>query len=328
MSANKPIASLSLDLDNQWSYMQIHGDAGWESFPSYLDIFVPYVLEVLDDLDLRITFFIVGQDAALEKNREYLREIVRRGHEVGNHSFRHESWLHTYSREELEEEVARAETHIERATGQRPTGFRGPGFSWSPALLEVLAGRGYRYDASTLPTYIGPLARLYYFWTADLSPEEKATRKKLFGTFRDGLRPVKPYYWQLNNRQTMLEVPVTTIPVIKTPFHFSYLLYLSGFSMTLADTYLDLAIRLCKLTGTRPSYLLHPLDLIGGDEMPALRFFPGMDIPSERKIEVFRRVIGRLSRSFRLVNMSEHVGQLSREQLAVRPVQKNGRFEV
>ena len=27
-------ASLSLDLDNQWSYMKTHGDDGWESYPS------------------------------------------------------------------------------------------------------------------------------------------------------------------------------------------------------------------------------------------------------------------------------------------------------
>ena len=40
--------------------------------------------------------------------------------------------------------------------GRRPIGFPGPGFSWSPDLLEVLAERGYRYDASTLPTYLGP----------------------------------------------------------------------------------------------------------------------------------------------------------------------------
>ena len=37
----KPIASFSLDLDNKWSYMKTHGDAGWESFPSYLDCIVP-----------------------------------------------------------------------------------------------------------------------------------------------------------------------------------------------------------------------------------------------------------------------------------------------
>ena len=38
----KPAASISLDLDNQWSYMKIHGDEGWDSYPSYFDIFVPY----------------------------------------------------------------------------------------------------------------------------------------------------------------------------------------------------------------------------------------------------------------------------------------------
>ena len=37
----RPVASISLDLDNQWSYMKTHGDPGWESFPSYLDAFVP-----------------------------------------------------------------------------------------------------------------------------------------------------------------------------------------------------------------------------------------------------------------------------------------------
>ncbi len=29
---SKKIASLSLDLDNKWSYMKTHGDAGWETF--------------------------------------------------------------------------------------------------------------------------------------------------------------------------------------------------------------------------------------------------------------------------------------------------------
>ena len=87
MNNEKPLASISLDLDNQWSYMKIHGDSGWEKFPSYLDAFIPYVLNILDELDLKITFFIVGQDAVLEKNKKYLRMIVEQGHEVGNHSF-------------------------------------------------------------------------------------------------------------------------------------------------------------------------------------------------------------------------------------------------
>ncbi len=308
---SKQLASVSLDLDNQWTYMKIHGDAGWESFPSYLDAFVPHVLKALDDLNLKITFFVVGQDAAIDQNKEYLQEIVRRGHEIGNHSFQHESWLHTYSRAEIVEELAKTEACIEAVTGVKTDGFRGPGFSWSPTLLEVLKERGYKYDASTLPTYLGPIARMYYFWTANLSKEEREERKGLFGSFKDGLRPVKPYFWKLENEQTLMEIPVTTIPFIKTPFHFSYLLFLSGISRPLMHLYLNIAIHACKATGTQPSYLLHPLDLIGGDQVPELKFFPGMNISSAKKIEVFTEVMNKLARHFTLVNMSEHAAQIA-----------------
>src|SRR3954471_11929964 len=104
MRRPEAIASLSLDLDNQWSYMKTHGDAGWQSFPSYLDIVVPRVLDFLKERnDLAITFFIVGQDAALPKNREALAALASAAggrHEIGNHSFNHEPWLHLYTRTE------------------------------------------------------------------------------------------------------------------------------------------------------------------------------------------------------------------------------------
>src|ERR1700759_2532492 len=97
----KPLASLSLDLDNKWSYMKTHGDAGGESFPSYFDVLIPRVLDLLKAHDLTITFFIVGQDAALPQNADALKKISAAGHEVGNHSFKHEPWLHLYSDAEI-----------------------------------------------------------------------------------------------------------------------------------------------------------------------------------------------------------------------------------
>ena len=128
MAKKKLPASISLDLDDQWSYMKVHGDEGWESFPSYLDIVVPIFLDVFDRLDIKITFFVVGQDAAIEKNHKVLRSIIDRGHEIGNHSFHHESWLKTYSKEKIEAEIEIAEEAIVKATGTRTNMFRGPGF--------------------------------------------------------------------------------------------------------------------------------------------------------------------------------------------------------
>ncbi len=298
----KKTAAISLDLDNLWSYQKIHGDEGWDKYPSYLQIFIPYVLDVLDELDVRITFFIVGIDAEKPENQTYLRMIVDRGHHIANHSHNHDSWLQSYSKEQIDEEIARSEAAIERVTGQKPVGFRGPGFSWSPDLLDVLKARGYTYDTSTLPTYIGPLARLYYFRQSGLSQKERKERGELFGTFADGLRKLKPYRWENN----LLEIPVTTIPVFKIPFHLSYLLYIYGISPFLMKVYLEFALFMCSITGTTINYLLHPLDLIGNDHIKELSFFPGMKMSSAEKIMAFRMIISRLKRKYDIKSLNDY----------------------
>ena len=314
----KPLCSISLDLDNQWSYMKTHGDSGWEKFPSYFDIFIPHALDILERLNLKITFFIVGQDAVIDKNKNSLNLLTAKGHEVGNHSFHHEPWLGTYSKEQLKDEILKAEEQIILATGQKPVGFRSPGFSWSRSLIEVLSENGYLYDATTLPTYIGPLARMYYFWKSNLTEEERTQRNGLFGSFRDGLRSVKAYCWRVDSTAKLIEIPVTTIPIMKTPFHLSYLLYLSRVSLSFMSFYLKIAIATCKMTGTEPSFLLHPLDLIGGDEVKELAFFPGMDVSGKRKIELFDRILKELTHHFTLVNMSTHAKAiLARDDLKV-----------
>jgi hypothetical protein len=318
---SKPLASVSLDVDNLWSYLKIHGDDAWQSRPSYLDVFIPHALETLDEIGIKITFFIVGLDAADDRNGAALRSIVAAGHEVGNHSFEHEPWLHLYTPEQVRTELEQAEEAIEAATGRKPVGFRGPGFSWSEEVLEVLVGLGHRFDASTLPTYLGPLARAYYFWTAKMSAEERAKRDGLFGKFSDGLRPVKPYRWQLKSGRSLLEIPVTTMPFFKTPFHFSYLAYLSRFSPALMNAYFGTALAACKLTGTEPSFLLHPLDIIGGDQIPQLKFFPGMDLESRVKTALFKKVLGKLKSRYDIVPMGEHARAIeARGGLALRAV--------
>ncbi len=301
----KPIASLSLDLDNEWSYLKTHGDPGWEAMPSYLDCVVPRVLDVFARRGLRITFFVVGQDAALAKNRGALARLAPAGHEIGNHSLRHEPWLHLYAEDELERELSEAETHIEAATGRRPDAFRGPGFSLSETTLRVLLRRGYRYDASTLPTFLGPLARAYYFMTAKLEPEERAKRAKLFGSVRDGLRPLRPYRWRLAEG-TLLEIPVTTLPGLRVPIHLSYVLYLAVFSPPLARAYFETALRACRAARVEPSILLHPLDFLGSEDVPSLGFFPAMRLPAEKKLAQVEHCLARMQALFDVRSLGEH----------------------
>lgn len=307
---DKPLASVSLNLDNLWTYLKTHGDPAWEARPSFLRAFVPLALDVCDAAGIRVTFFVIGLDAEREENAEVLQAITRRGHEIANHSFEHDPWPVGQTRAQLADDVARAEEAIVRVTGQRPVGFRGPAYSWSPALLEVLEQRGYAYDASAMPTYLGPLARAYFFRTSRLNARERARRGALFGTFRDGLRPVAPYWWLLGEGRALLEIPITTLPAIKTPFHLSYLLYMSRFSEWAALAYLRLAVAACRLTGIEPSFILHPLDLLGSDQVPELKFFPGMDLTGERKRSFCLKALAVLSESFSLVTMSAHAAAL------------------
>ncbi len=318
----KNIASLSLDLDNKWSYMKTHGDAGWESFPSYLDTVVPRTLSFLKERNLKITFFIVGQDAALDKNLESLATISEANHEIGNHSFRHEPWLHLYSKQELIDEFQKTEDALEKVTGQMPKGFRGPGYSLSPTVLEVLSERGYEYDCSTLPTYIAPLARAYYFFKSpEMSDEEREKRKKLFGKFSDGFQSLKPYKWQIGEK-SLIEIPVTTLPIFKTPIHASYVIYLSTFSKLAARTYWKTALKMCKLTGVQPSLLLHPLDFLSGEDVSELKFFPAMNLPIEKKLEFVSEILETYAKEFEIVNMQKHADSVKEKKMMIREINK------
>ncbi len=309
--SNRPYASLSLDLDNQWSYMKTHGDPGWQSFPSYLDIAVPRILEFLRAHDLTITFFIVGQDAALERNAGPLRALADAGHEIGSHSFNHEPWLHLYSEDQLDEELARAEKHIEAATGVRPVGFRGPGFSLSATTLKVLARRGYLYDASVFPNLLNPLARAYFFSMSNLSAAERKQRGALFGTWSDALKPVKPYCWDVERGQ-LLEIPVTTMPLLKIPIHLSYILFLSKFARPLARLYFRTAMAMCAATRTQPSILLHPLDFLGREDIRELEFFPGMDLPRASKLALVGETLDLMGTRYELLTMRAHAERVLR----------------
>ncbi|MEM9342748.1 MAG: polysaccharide deacetylase family protein [Pseudomonadota bacterium] len=313
----KPLASLSLDLDNLWSYQKTHGNPEWEALGSYFGTVVPRILDALDEADLRMTVFVVGQDAALPKNGPALRSIAEAGHEIGNHSFRHEPWLHLYTPVEVIDEIARAEEAIEAATGVRPRGFRGPGYSLSETVLNVLASRGYAYDCSTFPTYIGPLARAYYFFNATLSREERKKRGALFGNMRDGLRPLAPYRWDLGERE-LIEVPLSTVPVARIPFHFSYLHWLAEFSETLAEAYFRTALRMCRVAELEPSLLLHPLDFVGGDDVESLAFFPGMKRPAEVKLRRMDRWLGMLAKRFEVLAMGAYVAEIAERDLPFR----------
>ncbi len=77
--SERPLCSISLDVDDLWSYMKIRGDQRWIERPSYLPRFLPVALDTLEEIGLRITFFVVGFDATVESNARVMASIVARG---------------------------------------------------------------------------------------------------------------------------------------------------------------------------------------------------------------------------------------------------------
>jgi len=302
------VASVSLDLDNLWAYLKTHGDPDWERRPSFLPSALPRLLEIFGEHGLTTTVFVVGADAEREDGAAAVAAITAAGHEVANHSYLHEPWLHRYSRAELEAEIARAEEAIVSAGAPRPVGFRGPGFSVTRDLLEVLAERGYRYDASTWPTWIGPLARAYHNRTA--APGADRGQQALFGGFGRVRGPNTAYRWRVGQSAGLVELPVTTMPLLRVPIHGSYLLQLYSVSPRLARGYFARALRLCRARGVSPSLLLHPTDVLGGAEAPGMEFFPGMAIPPARKVALLGWVLNALRRHFDVVGTGEHAARM------------------
>jgi peptidoglycan/xylan/chitin deacetylase (PgdA/CDA1 family) len=309
----RPRASLSVDLDDLWAYQRTHGDPEWERLGSYLPIAVPRMLDALDAAGCKATVFLVGADAARADGARTLGPIAARGHEVGNHSFGHACWLNRSDSAVIGEELSRADDAIRLATGRAPVGFRGPGFTWSPALLQAVADRGYRFDASTLSSFIGPLARRRLLGSGHFTGAERALRSDLFGSFGDGLRPNRPYQWRLPDGRRLLEIPVTTMPWARVPFHQSYIVYLASFSRRLALGYFRGALAACRVAGVEPSILLHPLDWLGGEEVPELRFFPGMELSASRKVALLHDSLRLLNESFSLETMGAQASRLLQE---------------
>lgn len=258
----------------------------------------------------KATIFIVGRDAESKENASWLEKLGSSEHDVGNHSFNHEPWMQQHEEAVIVDEISHAHKAIVDATGKAPIGFRGPGFCQSKQLLNALTRLDYRYDASLLASVIGPIARLYYSLRADpFQGEEKKKREALFGSFSNAFQPNTPFLWKTSHGN-LLEVPVTTMPLFRTPIHLSYLIWLARISKSLAWVYLKMWITLCKQLKVTPSLLLHPPDFMGCGDLPALSFFPGMDLSRSFKLDFVHDVFHELKQHFELITLNEHVRKI------------------
>lgn len=106
----------------------------------------PRLLDMLDAHRVKATFFVVGHRIDGEEphhraQRSLLRDIVRRGHLLGNHTYHHVV-LGNLRPRQIAYEIDRTADVVARTTGRRPELFRAPfGLLTAPRSLGAVAAR-------------------------------------------------------------------------------------------------------------------------------------------------------------------------------------------
>jgi peptidoglycan/xylan/chitin deacetylase (PgdA/CDA1 family)/SAM-dependent methyltransferase len=99
----------------------------------------PIWLSLLAQHGFRATFFVTGRQA--ERYPHLIERILADGHEIGNHSYRHDNFLMLRSGETIDGEVERCNRVLARH-GIRALAFRPPVGITNPSLFRVLIAKG------------------------------------------------------------------------------------------------------------------------------------------------------------------------------------------
>jgi peptidoglycan/xylan/chitin deacetylase (PgdA/CDA1 family) len=103
----------------------------------------PQVLDILDAHHAKASFFVIGDKAAAHPG--LIREIVKRGHSIENHSRGHSSYFGFFAWTGLRNDIGAAQEIVAGITGQPPAFFRSPMGIRNPLLDPVIARLGLRY---------------------------------------------------------------------------------------------------------------------------------------------------------------------------------------
>jgi hypothetical protein len=231
----RPRCAVSVDLDGIACYYRIHGLGAHppELEHVILERALPRAAKLFAEKGLRVTWFVVGRDADWEaplpdgvaraKNAERLAKLHAAGDELGNHSYSHPYDLARLPDETVADEITRCDRVLRAITKRAVHGFRAPGYDVSPAMLDVLAQNGYRYDSSVFPApgyYAAKAAVMAALAVLRRPSGAVLTNPKLLAAPSEPYRPAMTAPWR-RGQAPLVELPIavtkwTRIPAIGT----------------------------------------------------------------------------------------------------------------
>jgi peptidoglycan/xylan/chitin deacetylase (PgdA/CDA1 family) len=147
-------AALTFDLDIETPWMV--KDPGFARRPGALSmahyaprVAIPLILSLLEDLELKATFFVPGKSA--EDFAASVESIVAAGHEIAVHGYTHVP-PSSLTRVEEEAQLKRT-TDILRGLGVEVVGYRAPLYEISVHTLALLRQYGIRYSSNLMDDF-------------------------------------------------------------------------------------------------------------------------------------------------------------------------------
>lgn len=298
MSNDVQIASISVDLDSMACYREIHGldAAKVEGADAAYAVGVDRLLGFFDELGLKSTLFVVGKDAENPAHHGLLKDASAAGHELANHSWAHDYAMRKFSEVALIADFERAEEVLVELSGQRPRGFRAPGYNVDSRLINICERRGYAYDSSVFPCpsyYTAKGAVMGWLKVRGRPSRSSMTRAEAL------IAPVHPYhpdpqkFWRRGNAK-IVEVPMavtpgTRLPIIGTSLH---LLKAKGF---------DIAFAMLRRTHPFLNLEFHAIDFMD-DSDPGVEFLrpyqPDLQVPWAEKKALYKHVFSRVNEDY------------------------------
>ena len=301
------LASVSVDLDEIPNYFQIYGlhePVGPQRHAVY-DVAFERLSHFAEDAKLPLTLFAIGADLARPEAAARLKQARADGHEIANHSLDHRYDLVRLDKDEIRRQIDEGSQRIREATGERPVGFRAPGYTISDQVFRVLEELEFQYDSSVFPcpAYWGAKVTAIS-WIALLGRRSRSImdRPQVL------LAPSTPYrvgepYWRRG--AGLLELPVQVTRGLRLPFY--------GTPVTLAGPVW--ARRFAKMCVGEPlvNLELHGIDVLdANDGIEALRSHESnVHVPWARKVEALHAVVDVLREAgYTFVTLAEAAEQL------------------
>ncbi len=144
--------TFDVDAEVSWVFRQSNDPIALSMGRIEPRVAVPLLLDMLDEFDIKSTFFVPGWVA--EKYTPMVDEILRRGHDIEHHGYLHEPPGTFKSEEEEEAALVKGIETLKRLTGRRPRAYRSPFWEFSPNTIPLLERYGFEYTGDLMDTLL------------------------------------------------------------------------------------------------------------------------------------------------------------------------------